>query len=147
MFESMDFIYKVEYTLSPLMKLHILESCFVNTKGGADGNVEADLVQEQSVRAQKALIRQLGTNKTEKAILRTGINLQIKPNSSRHSKSSSAEDKEVVKNILTSTKPFDIRRNRSMVGFSKLGETPVSNIDRRQMKFDLKIMKHRVIQG
>ena len=40
-------------------------------RGGAAGNIESDLVQENSVRNQKDLIRALGANKSEKAIQRS----------------------------------------------------------------------------
>lgn len=43
----------------------------MNMSGGAGKNVEADLVQEHSVRNRKDLIRHLGANKTEKAMVRS----------------------------------------------------------------------------
>ncbi|XP_061185218.1 uncharacterized protein LOC133193276 [Saccostrea echinata] len=134
MYEFIDFIHKVQYTLSPFMKIRVLEFCFVNTKGGERGNVEADLVQEHSVRAQKTLIRQLGANKTEKAILRSAsagvvvdsvcrqldTALNIKPKSSRHTKTVSAEDKEKILQILKTTKPFTLQPGRDMKESTKI---------------------------
>ncbi|VDH95939.1 Hypothetical predicted protein [Mytilus galloprovincialis] len=68
LFECVDYITKVTCFLSPLEKLRVLEGSMVNLRGGQGNNIEADLVQEHSVRNQKELIRGLGANKTETAI-------------------------------------------------------------------------------
>lgn len=68
--ENLDFLLKVEQLLSPSQQMRVLEGSFINMSGGRGNNVEADLVQEHSVRNQKDLIRKLGSNKTELAISR-----------------------------------------------------------------------------
>ena len=47
-----------------------LQGSFVNVRGGKGNNVESDLHQEHAVRNQKILIKQLGANKSYKAIER-----------------------------------------------------------------------------
>ncbi|XP_048250775.1 uncharacterized protein LOC124126864 [Haliotis rufescens] len=70
--ENIDFLIKVCYLLSPMMKELVLKTAFINTKGGISNCVEADLVQEHSIKNQKALIKQLGANKTKNVITATG---------------------------------------------------------------------------
>lgn len=66
--ECINYIINVEHYLSPMMKLRVLEGSFVNVRGGKGRNVESDLLQEHAVRNQKVLIKQLGANKSSKAI-------------------------------------------------------------------------------
>lgn len=51
--ENLDFLLKTQHLLSPQLSLRVLESSFINMSGGAGRNVEADLVQEHSVRNRK----------------------------------------------------------------------------------------------
>lgn len=103
------------------MRLRILESTFINSsKGGKGNNVEADLVQEHSVRNRKDLIRNLGANKSEKAMKRVtnaaaGVAtithqvdkiLQIQTTSARHTKYISEGDCTKIKQALRNVRPF-----------------------------------------
>ncbi|KAK3093110.1 hypothetical protein FSP39_011171 [Pinctada imbricata] len=117
--ECVDFILKCESS-SPLTRIRILEGFFVNRKGGHGNDVEADLVQEHSVRHQKELIRALGANKSDKAILRatgaanlvtslvenydTALSVPIK--SSNHGTCTNEKDMTVIRECLRSTRPF-----------------------------------------
>ena len=68
--ECIDMILKATSTTSEQMGMHLLEASFTNVRGGVSKNVETDLVMEHSVRNKKALVRNLGSNKTELAIHR-----------------------------------------------------------------------------
>ena len=48
--ECINYIINVEYYLSPMMTLRVLEGSFVNVKGGKGNNVESDLLHEHAVR-------------------------------------------------------------------------------------------------
>ncbi|CAG2192672.1 unnamed protein product [Mytilus edulis] len=67
LFECVDYITK-EPVFFLFLKNLVLEGSMVNLRGGQGNNIEANLVQEHSVRNQKELIRVLGANKTETAI-------------------------------------------------------------------------------
>ena len=133
--ECINYIVTVEHGLSPLMKLRVLEGSFVNVKGGKGNNVESDLLQEHAVRHQKTLIRQLGANKTKKAIERASgaagaiaainsnidLSLGITPKSSRHTKTVSDKDRKVVSDVFLELKPFHFTPGRKFDSFGKLG--------------------------
>lgn len=68
--ENVDYLLKTEKLLSPLQRIRVLEGSYVNSLCGHGNNVECDLVQEHSVCNQKALIKALGANKSEKFIYR-----------------------------------------------------------------------------
>jgi hypothetical protein len=65
-----DYLLKTEKFLSPLQRIKVLEGSYVNVWGGRGKNVECDLVQEHSVCNQKALMKTLGANRSEKSISR-----------------------------------------------------------------------------
>ena len=58
--ECVNTILQTEYLLSPMSRLRVLEGAFVNLKGRPGHNKEADLVQENSIKNKKELIRALG---------------------------------------------------------------------------------------
>lgn len=159
--ESMNYCITVEYILSPLQKLRVLEGSFVNVRGGPDNNVESDLLQEHSVRNQKMLIRQLGANKTKKAIQRAsgaggaiadiaanvGKSLGIKERSSKHTRTVSQEEKTIVANILNEIKPFEFTPGRKFEGFEKLDETVFQGINVNKMYADFARIIERILAG
>lgn len=133
MVEAVDYIVKVDHILSPLERLRVLEGSFVNVRGGRGNNVEADLVQEHSIRNQKDLIRQLGANKSVRAIQRTTGSagtichiveeydgcMDIPVTRSRHTKRISTEDEKVIDGAFTSVKPFSYTPGRKCAGITK----------------------------
>ncbi|CAC5375610.1 unnamed protein product [Mytilus coruscus] len=160
LFECVDYITKVSCFLSPLDKLRVLEGSMVNLRGGQGNNIEADLVQEHSVRNQKELIRGLGANKSETAIsavtaaapviAKICMNFDAEHNipkkASRHSKVISTEDKKVVSESLRKIRPFLITNGRKCA-FSNLLSQPCSNINITKMDIDLDVMLGRVGRG
>lgn len=141
--ENLDFLLKVEHLLSPAMRRRVLEGSFVNVRGGVGNNVEADLAQEHSVRNRKDMIRQLGSNKTNKAMLRltnaadavatlvTNLDraLGIRPAGGRHTKRDSQADALKIQDILTQCKPFSYTQGRQCTGFAGVKASPLFKIN------------------
>ena len=132
--QAIDYVCKVQHLLSPLNKIRILEGSFINTKGGIGNNIEADLVQEHSVRDQKVLIKGLGANKSDHAIsvvtaaapAITNIcqnfdkTLNISQGSVRHTKKSSEMDRQVIRDVCRNIRPFKVQPGRKCPGFEKV---------------------------
>ena len=141
--ENIDFVLKCEYLLSPLQRTRVLEGSFVNIHGGKGRNVESDLVQEHSVCNQKSLIKTLGANKSEKAILRvtsaadTFANIcskfdesvHIKPKSGRHSKPINEQDQNVIYKQVRKLRPFQHTPGRKLKGFTNIKAMPLAEPD------------------
>ena len=151
--ENIDYILKTQFILSPRMRLRVLDTTFVNVKGGVGNNVEADLVQEHSVRNRKDLIRNLGANKTAQAILRVtnaadavatichqvDNTLNLRTTGARHTKRTSLEDCTKIKRVLRVQRPFQKdQAGRQCNGFNTIGESPFDKIDKEQMRTFLK---------
>ena len=151
--ENIDYILKCEFLLSPLQRLRVLEGSFVNLRGGANNNMEADLMQENSVRVVKNLIKQLGANKTTSAIDRTsaaaetikavtdGLDCFIssRKTSSKHKVSSSFNDEQLLAKSVRKLRPFRVKAGRKCEGFKDIPASPFSGID-------LQDFRHRVDQ-
>ncbi|XP_033730205.1 uncharacterized protein LOC117320216 isoform X1 [Pecten maximus] len=69
MTELIDYIMNTEHTLSPQLALKVRAASFVNPFGGVGCNKAADLEKENQVKFLKSLIKSLGANKTERAIV------------------------------------------------------------------------------
>jgi len=148
---TLDFIIKACFTLSPLMRLRILEGAFVNAKGGVGQNVEADLVQEHSVRNQKDCIRMLGANKTDVAMSRVtnaadavasvvdtfDSGNDIATPSSRHGRIADNQDEKKIAAILREIRPFRLDVNRKVEGFHRVHQVPTNSIDKHLLKRSL----------
>lgn len=144
----MDYVLKYKYFLSPLQRVRVFEGSYVNIKGGIGQNVESDLTQEHSVCNQKALIKSLGANKSEKSIqCVTGAadtiseicskfdkSCFIKPKSGHHSKPLNESDKELVAKTLHKLRPFHFTPRRKCPGFSNIKSVPVSAEQKPPMK-------------
>lgn len=159
--EAIDYIIKVEHLLSPLNKMRVLEGSYCNMRGGTGNNVEQDLVQEHSVRNAKTLIKQLGANKTEKAIIRcTGAAditmdivknldsaLSMRTQSSRHSKLICEKDIKEVEQTLRQARPFEYTPGRKCIGFDQIKRTPLEKIDKKDMEERIKWTYTRLSWG
>ena len=130
-------------------------------RGGKGNNVESDLLQEHAVRNQKVLIKQHGANKSYKAIERvsgaaeaiaainTNIDssLGLKPKSSKHTKTVSEQDKEIVSGILHDLKPFKFTPGRKFDGFGHLGDTVFAGIDGKKMRLYFDVILKCLLNG
>ena len=143
------------------MRLRVLEGAFVNIKGGKGNNVEADLVQEHSVRNRKDLIRNLGANKSEKAMKRVtnaadavskmchqvDKTLNVSTTSARHTKYTSEADSNKLKRVLRNVRPFNKTPGRECTGFQSVHAAPFSKINKGEMHTFLKRNIQRLGRG
>lgn len=67
--ECIDYIQKTEILLSPKMSMKVRAGSFINKSGHIGKNKPADIEKENQVKLLKELIRGLGSNKTENAIV------------------------------------------------------------------------------
>ena len=159
--ENIDFVFKCEKLLSPLQRMRVLEGSFVNLRGGSESNMEADLMQENSVKVMKNLIKQLGANKTMTAIKRTtaasdtiksitdGVDkfIQSRKLSTKHKISSEYEEEKTLGTMLRKCRPFKLNQDRKCTGFEKIPVSPFSNIDLDDFKFRINQVVDRLHYG
>ena len=105
--------------------------------------METDLIMEHSVRNRKDLIKSLGANKNEKAIARACMaadvvakveksfsdSVGVRPNSSRHSKSTSDVDRDKMKKTLKKLRPFRYQEGRNYSVMISQKDSPFLNIN------------------
>ena len=146
--ENINFLLQVQCLLSPRMSLRVLEGAFVNARGGQGENTEADLVMEHSICNRKELIRGLGANKTDQAVLRVTQSadaieqlvqtfdqvLQIPKTSSRHSKANTDIDREKIHLALKELQPFREIPGRTYKCFNNIQSSPFATINNTEMK-------------
>lgn len=146
--ECLDFILKCEFILSPLQRLRVLEGAFTNLRGGLGNNMESDLVQENSVRNQKDMIRALGANKTEKAIIRCSKAadtiaeicekvdnmVSLKKSGSKHQMPDAEKDEGELSRSLRQLRPFNKTSGRICIGLSDVAISPMKKIDQSDFK-------------
>ena len=161
--DCIDFIIKTQYLLSPQSALRVLEGAFVNLKGGAGGCVETDLKVEHTVRLRKTLIRALGANKSEKAMVRAtsaadavGVvcdamdqALHVKQKSARHSKRSSDKDRQQLAELYNELEPFAHTPGRKMPYCTKASvqANPLALVDCAQLKTHIYDIIFRILDG
>ncbi|KAJ8300062.1 hypothetical protein KUTeg_021581 [Tegillarca granosa] len=159
--QAIDYICQTQYLLSPLNKIRVLEGSFINLKGGIGNNIEADLVQEHSVREQKVLIKGLGANKPENAIsvvtaaasAVTRIcnhfddTFSVSKVSTRHTSKASQKDHEIVQEVLRRIHPFKFQSGRMCAGFLALKSNQCKQIDLNCMLSDYEQLLERILQG
>lgn len=142
--------------------MRIMDGTFINVRGGAGNNLETDLVKEHSIRNRKELIKSLGANKSEGAILRvtsaadtvaatTGNfarSIGVKQVRGRHTSNVSEEDRETIKQIFRAQRPFNYQPGRKFER-SKLSVpwSPFYNIDRQKMSASLEKTTERLKRG
>ena len=75
--ESLNLLVQYDFSLSPRQAAELLWGRFINVHGIPGRNISNDLHMEHLNRLVKAAIKGLGSNKTKKAILRTGKALGV----------------------------------------------------------------------
>ena len=159
--ENLDFLLKVKYLLSPQMSIRVLAGAFQNTKGGKGQCIETDLAMEHSIRNRKDLVRQLGANQSEKAILRISnaadtVNticnsfdhaLGVPTPSSRHSKESADCDRLLVRSSLRELRPFRKESGRKHIAYPAISQSPFHKINRQIMYTDMLNIIQRLCRG
>ncbi|CAC5417553.1 unnamed protein product [Mytilus coruscus] len=162
--ENIDSVNKNTGKEKPL-ETGTVEYCLSQTRAvfmrGRSNNVESDILHEHAVRNQKAIIKQLGANKTQKAIESASaaaggiaaindnivMSLEITSKSSRHTTIISPGERQVVFDVLEDLKPFKFTPERKFEGFGKLGENVFACIDGNKMKIYLDIIVNRLLSG
>ena len=141
--------------LSPAEAHQCKWAALENWKGGSSKNIEIDLLQENRNRDIKGLIRQMGANKTEKAIQRIskaagGVckivdvfedQVSMRPKSSAHSHKSSLEDEKKLLADLQKLKPFSQTAGRSHDSFVRISSNPLEGFD--EIKFGEWLKRHQ----
>lgn len=147
--ECIDYILKTEVMLSPRLSMRVRLSSYVNPKGGKGKNKAADMEKENEVRVLKDLIRGLGANKTEHAIVTIskaapviseiaanfGSSLKIKERGTSHKKRDDKGDLITLVNALKQKNIWNHVPGRELS--NKVSETP--------FKFDKNMFKHSVL--
>lgn len=119
-------LYQYHYTLSPRQAHQLKWSRFVNTHGLPGHNIECDLHMEHLNRLCKTAIRDMGANKTQKAIIRASKALSktsaIVHNfddttnttaiSQKHSTTSISRDRDLILQVLNSNSTFKETKGR-----------------------------------
>ncbi len=130
-------------------------AALANWKGGANKNIEIDLLQENRNKDIKGLIQLMGANKTEKAIQRMSkaaggvrkiVNVfedqaSIRPKSSAHSHRSSSEDERKIQADLRKLKPFSQVPGRSHASFPQISCNPLEGFN--EAKFGEWLRRHQ----
>ena len=149
--ESIDYILKTEILLSEKMSMKVRAGSFVNLKGKRGCNKATDLQKENEVLVLKDLIRGLGANKTENAIVTVskaapviqGIvdnfdrMVCVKKKKTRHQKKSFECD---VKALLTEIMPLKWWIQDPLRKLTHFSSIKCSPFDIAREQFILKVM-------
>lgn len=136
--ECIDYILKTEIMLSEKMALKVKYGSFVNLSGRRGDNKAADLQKENEVLVLKELIRGLGSNKTEKAIVTItkaahvvqdvvgnfDRMLNIRDKKMHHKKRSFQEDVNCILKELLPLKIWERTNGRKLENFQKIKVSP-----------------------
>jgi len=130
--EAMAFLARYQFVLSPRLSHQLLWSRFINTHGKPGRNIPCDLHIEHLNRVLKNGVRNLGANKTEKAITRLGRCVdtidrvlqsfdeehQVTRSSSYHKAASIDKDLKLLVNELVPVEPFRVIKGRKLKRFN-----------------------------
>lgn len=147
MAECIDYIQKTEILLTPRLSMRVRTGSFINRTGKIGHNKPADIEKENQVKLLKELIRGLGSNKTEAAMIRISKAApvietvahkfdEVAGVSVIHTthKSKSAEvDLKAIEQKLREIVPFHVKHGR-MLSFAKCSRNPVSEMNVEKFK-------------
>lgn len=136
--ECIDYILKTEIMLSEKMALKVRYGSFVNLSGRRGDNKAAELQKENDVLVLKELIRGLGSNKTENAIIaitkaapviQDVVNnfdkmLNIRDKKTHHKKRSFQDDVNCILKELLPVKIWEKTNGRKLENFQKIKVSP-----------------------
>lgn len=145
--ECIDYILKTEALLTENLGLKVRCASFVNLKGRTGKNKAADLQKENEVLVLKELIRALGSNKTENAIVKVtkaapvihnvaenfDCMLCLKNKQTGHKKRSFEEDVKILLAKLVEIDPWTEKDGRTLSDFSHMSKTPFT-FNRKKLK-------------
>jgi hypothetical protein len=138
MTECIDYILKTEILLTPKMALKVRAASFINPTGRPGHNKAADIEKENQVRMLKDLIRGLGANKTENAIVKISkvapIINSVSDNlcamtstqslHTNHKARSCDEDVQQILDILKNDNPWQYISGRELKAFKGISKSP-----------------------
>ncbi len=141
--EVLDFLLKTMHTLSPQMKIRVLDGLFVNEKGGHGMSKETDLAMELSIKTKKGLAHLLKSNKSQEALQKSQLAAEVigeivrqfdkfakvVVKSGSHTKASTAEDFKKAQRIYRNLRPFAYNPGRNLSDFLTLAGTPCGKMD------------------
>ena len=141
--EMLTAIAQKELILSPRMAEVVKREPFVNWRGGNGNNIDDDTAIEICNWITKRLVRDMGANKTVKAInlaSRASVGIQdittnydqvssISTQSSRHTTRSSKEDEVNMIKDLRQLRPFRKIPGRNHASFLGIAKSPLSDLD------------------
>ncbi|XP_062576937.1 uncharacterized protein LOC134238840 [Saccostrea cucullata] len=136
--ECIDYILKTEIMLSEKMAMKVRYGSFVNLSGRGGENKAADLQKENEVMVLKELIRGLGSNKTEKAIVTItkaapviqdvvcnfDRMLGLRDKKTHHKKRSFQDDVKCILKELLTLKIWEKTNGRQLENFPKIAMSP-----------------------
>ncbi|XP_033748132.1 uncharacterized protein LOC117333109 [Pecten maximus] len=136
--ECIDYILKTEIMLSEKMALKVRAASFVNLTGKIGQNKAADLQKENEVMVLKDLIKGLGANKTEKAIITISKAAPVIQNvvenvesmlgicdkKTKHKKRSFEGDVKVLLKEIIPLKVWDQESGRQLKSFREIRDSP-----------------------
>ena len=136
-------IAQIEALASEEMAHRLTWGRFINWHGGLGKNIACDMAQEICNRVSKEVVREMGPNKTSKAMTRAskaaaGLQqivqrmsntLHLRNVSHVHSHSSSKEDEMLMASDLRTLKPFNRKPGRCHPTFKLMEVSPTSMVD------------------
>ena len=134
-------IAQIEALASEEMAHRLIWGRFINWHGGLGKNIACDMAQEIRNRVCKEVVREMGPNKTPKAMTRASkaaaglqqivqrMSNTLQKNASHvHSHSSSKEDEMLIMSDLRKLKPFNRKPGRCHPTFKLMEVSPTSMV-------------------
>lgn len=151
MTECIDYVLKTETLLTPKMALKVRAASFINPTGRPGHNKAADIEKENQVKMLKDLIRGLGANKTENAIVKISkvapIIHSISDNlcamtltqnfHTTHRARPCDQDVQQILDILKNNNPWQNTPGRHLKAFKDISKSPYSF---NQLNFEMCVM-------
>ena len=153
--EMLTNIVQNEVMLSKREAIQCVWAATANWNGGKAKNIEIDLLQENRNRDLKQLIKNMGANKTDRAIecaskavggVRKIVenferNILVKPISTSHMhKSADGDEKQILADLRKLT-PFNAQEGRKHESFPKIDSDPLCGLD--DLEFNKWLVRHK----
>ena len=151
-----------EVLLSKQEAQQCIWSATANWPGGKGRNIKIDLLQENRNKDLKNLIKEMGPNKTDKAIYRASravggiqhivenLNVQTSSNkqsSGSHTHKASVPDELKILKDLRELRPFLIQPGRAHSSFPSISTNPLKSINTKEFKTWLKRHKKYLLHN
>lgn len=142
-FEAMRFITCTKALLSEKMAHRVLHGQFVNPRGGAGKNYANDLKMEHLIRDNKVILKDLGVNKTLKAVERcskasygmkefsnaSDKECDIPPETTKHTHACTTDDVRDMLAVIHKNAPFKHQPGRMLNSFPEITKTPLDKLN------------------